>query len=107
MSTAQELELQRKLQASNERAAKAEIRLANTYGTVPETCPFDGCKRYITNNVKDRVKAFKIHLKLHHQCKHCKSFVAAPKKAHARYCKNNPALTESDDEAVKEEASRT
>ena len=107
MSTAQERELKQKLEASNARAAKAEIRLANTFRTVPATCPFDGCKRYITDKVKDRVKAFKIHLKLHHQCKHCNEFVTPPKKAHSRNCKHNPQLTESDkDEEEESSASR-
>ena len=93
-------ELQQKPQASNNnnRDAKSEIQLANTCGTVPSTCPFDGCKNYISDNAKDRVNAFKIHLKLHHQCKHCSAFVAAPKEVHMRYCKKNPALTESDEE---------
>jgi hypothetical protein len=103
LSAALERELQQKLQLSNERAAKAEIQLANSYGTVPPTCPFDGCKKYISDTVKDRVKAFKLHLKLQHQCKHCNAFVAAPKEVHMRYCKHNSDLTESDDEDVKKE----
>ena len=103
MSTA--AELKQKLQVSNARAAKAEVRLANTFGTVPDTCPFDGCRRYISAKAKAKnpVRAFQVHLKLHHKCKHCKTLVAAPKSVHARYCKDNPDLTESDNDGVKKE----
>ena len=88
------------LQKSNARAANAELRVARDRGTVPSICPFNGCKKYNINTAakKNGVRAFQVHLKLHHQCKYCKKFVAAPKSVHERYCKKNPYLTESDEE---------
>jgi hypothetical protein len=92
--------LELRLQKSNTRAANAELRVARDRGTVPSTCPFDGCKKYVSKEAvkKNGARAFEMHLKVHHQCKYCKKFVATPKSVHERYCKKNPYLTESDDE---------